>query len=99
MASVVDTLLNAAAQQGLNVVVKTQYGPEMQVYNAAAPSAPPSPWLNWIGPVGIQLRDANGKVIYSNGHWPETNPGAIALLVGTLVGAGALAAWGLRKGL
>lgn len=81
MASISDLLFSAAQQQGLNVVAKTQFGPEIQVYDSNAPAAPPSPFAKLIGPVGVQLRDSTGRVLYSAGSWPTTNPAAVLTVI------------------
>jgi len=98
MSSITDFLLSTAQQQGLNVVAKTQFGPEIQVYDSAAPAAPPSPFAHLIGPVGVQLRDKSGKVIYSAGTWPATNPLAIAVVLGGVAALGFTIYKTIRRG-
>jgi len=67
---------DALNKSGLEVVVKTNLGPELSVYKAGDTS-PPSP-LTKLLRVGVQVRDKSGRVLTSWGEWPPTSPYAVA---------------------
>ena len=77
-----------ATTQGVQVVAKTQFGPEVTVYDNTGAAAPPGVFSALLGPVGVQVRDPSGTVLYSAGTWPDTNPvalGAVIAAVAALV--------------
>jgi len=67
---------DALNKSGLEVVVKTNLGPELSVYKAGDTS-PPSPLAKLLR-VGVQVRDKSGRVLTSWGEWPATSPYAVA---------------------
>src|SRR3569833_1623913 len=66
----------AMIKSGLEVVVKTNLGPELTEYKTGDMS-PPSPLAKLLR-VGVQVRDKSGRVLTSWGEWPPTSPYAVA---------------------
>jgi len=89
------SLINALSS-GFQVYAKTQFGPEIEVYDSQAAPAPPGILQTLTGPIGMQIRDESGNVVASYGEWPDTNPLAVAAIVGLVALAGYVAYRGIK---
>src|SRR3569833_1829193 len=67
---------DALNKSGLEVVVKTNLGPELSVYKAGDTS-PPSPLAKLLR-VDVQVRNKSGRVLTSRREKPPTTPKAEA---------------------
>ena len=89
MSGILDTL-------GGSIVVKTQYGPPITVYQPGSSTASPGLFSQLVD-LGIQVQDSNGNVLASVGDWPDTNPAAAAALLAVVAGLLYFAVKGLRS--
>jgi hypothetical protein len=74
----------AYASGGLQLQVKTNYGPAVTLYNeAGAPSMTGSAVRSLLGlDGGVRILDASGNVVAQFGDWPATDPVRVAVALG-----------------
>lgn len=88
MSSVVDRLqeyiVSEVQERGVKVFLKTDLGPELQIYDSAAPE---SSGEGLPIKYGVKVRDSQGRTLGSYGGYPATNP-IKAAVVGGVLGVG-----------
>lgn len=82
----------AAENRGIRVLVKTNLGPAIPIYNSDSPSSGPG-----LIKAGVIVTDRNGKELAAYGGKPPTDWLMVSGLVLMIASAGVLMVRGLKK--